>query len=118
MKEAIKLQWLVALTSGEYKQGTGQLVRHNNTEYDLKYCCLGVLCDLHHKLTGEGYWKDGYYITKSDKAMGNIPREVRLWADIPSNEFMIGNRREDFITMNDGLHYPFEKIADLIDQAL
>lgn len=34
----IKAEWVAALRSGEYKQGTSFLYRSNGT-----YCCLGVL---------------------------------------------------------------------------
>lgn len=34
-------EWIEALASGRYLQGTGNLC------YEGKYCCLGVLCDIH-----------------------------------------------------------------------
>lgn len=37
MDSKIKEQWVAALRSGKYKQGTGYLNR------DGKFCCLGVL---------------------------------------------------------------------------
>ena len=39
-------EWLVALESGEYKQGRGRLRDDNG------FCCLGVACDL----SGLGEW--------------------------------------------------------------
>jgi hypothetical protein len=41
MDATIKAQWVAALRSGEYEQGTGYL----NSD-DKKFCCLGVLCEL------------------------------------------------------------------------
>ena len=41
MKQKIKALWVAALRSGDYEQGIGQLRNEN------KFCCLGVLCDLH-----------------------------------------------------------------------
>lgn len=41
MNPTMKQQWITALRSGEYEQGTGFLRTINN-----KYCCLGVLCDV------------------------------------------------------------------------
>lgn len=35
-------KWIKALRSGQYKQGTHQLVSHDRG----KFCCLGVLADL------------------------------------------------------------------------
>lgn len=40
MKPEIKVKWVNALRSGEYKQGNGKLNR------DGAFCCLGVLTDL------------------------------------------------------------------------
>lgn len=41
MKEEIKRDWLIALRSGEYKQGKRQL--RNCEDGEWAYCCLGVL---------------------------------------------------------------------------
>lgn len=41
MNQEIKAKWVAALRSGEYKQGEGRL-RNGD-----KFCCLGVLCNLH-----------------------------------------------------------------------
>lgn len=43
MNSVIKAIWVEALLSGEYKQGTNYLKDGD------KFCCLGVLCDLHSK---------------------------------------------------------------------
>ena len=50
MKKRVKKLWVEALRSGGYKQGRKRL-RYGDT-----YCCLGVLCDLYRKETGEGKW--------------------------------------------------------------
>lgn len=42
MNRELKAKWLVALRSGEYQQGRGQLWdKHTN-----KFCCLGVLAKI------------------------------------------------------------------------
>lgn len=59
MKAEIAEKLALALESGEYEKGTGSL-----RSCDDKFCCLGVLCDLYHKETGEGEWvthDDGIY---------------------------------------------------------
>lgn len=38
----IKEDWITALRSGEYKQGTGRLITTDNSG-SIAYCCLGVL---------------------------------------------------------------------------
>jgi hypothetical protein len=40
LNKQFKKQWLAALRSGEYKQGTDQLV--NGSGSDASHCCLGV----------------------------------------------------------------------------
>lgn len=46
MKRAELIEkWLEALESGEYKQGTGQLVENYGTK-KARYCCLGVACQV------------------------------------------------------------------------
>lgn len=44
MDQTIKTQWVEALRSGEYVQGTGRL--HAEEKGKATWCCLGVLCDL------------------------------------------------------------------------
>lgn len=51
MNPEIKAKWVAALRSGEYKQGTNRLKMAD------RFCCLGVLCDLHSKETGQ-QWVD------------------------------------------------------------
>ena len=41
----IKEKWLKALRSGEYKKGRLYL-KEANQEGDIRYCCLGVLCEV------------------------------------------------------------------------
>lgn len=47
--KAIKSEWLEALKSGKYIQGTTSL---RNIENGItKHCCLGVLCEIHPNLS-------------------------------------------------------------------
>ncbi len=49
MNLAIKTKWVAALRSGEYEQGTGELM-HTSDESDYtEHCCLGVLTSLYAK---------------------------------------------------------------------
>lgn len=43
LTKVLKQEWLEALKSGKYVQGKAQL-KHKG-----KYCCLGVICDIHPK---------------------------------------------------------------------
>ena len=44
MNKRIKAKWLKALRSGKYKQGKGRLKSTKGKA--VRYCCLGVLCDI------------------------------------------------------------------------
>jgi len=75
MKPKIKKMWVEALRSGEYDQ-TQEYLRDC-----YGYCCLGVLCDLHRKVTGQGHWdKDNRYITETDDRNCALPQPVYEWA--------------------------------------
>ena len=50
MDPALKAEWVEALRSGEYTQGTGRLRNDEGGR-----CCLGVLCDI-AAAKGLGYW--------------------------------------------------------------
>ncbi len=43
-----KVEWVRALRSGRYQQGTGALLTYDNLQKDTtpKHCCLGVLCEV------------------------------------------------------------------------
>lgn len=43
-REAI-VEWVAALRSGEYTQGTGAL-KYTNNGFAARYCCLGVACEV------------------------------------------------------------------------
>lgn len=80
MNQEIKEQWVEALRSGKYKQGQGQLRDDNN-----KFCCLGVLCNLHAQAHPEiaaqqedpSSYLGGYEFP---------PKEVLKWAGLNSEE--------------------------------
>lgn len=54
MNQEVKKLWISALRSGEYEQGQ-KMLRNGD-----KFCCLGVLCDLYQKETGQGEWKSDF----------------------------------------------------------
>lgn len=91
LKEDVKEKWLAALRSEEYEQCTGRLrIRDTN-----QYCCLGVLCDVYAKETGEGEWKEYNkhglrlwdFHTKGDTKNKYLPDAVMDWAcNLQSND--------------------------------
>lgn len=116
MNQEIKAKWVAALRSGEYKQGEGQLRSGD------KFCCLGVLCNLHAQAHPE------VAATQSDPElyMGERflpPATVRAWAgfafaDGPNGPYLrLGHRTDHLPVLNDQ-DLNFKQIADLIEAQL
>lgn len=89
MNRKVIEEWIAALESGEYAQGTHELRPTKDT-----YCCLGVLCDLHAKSQG-GKWtepivdeEDG---SRTSYEYGGredyLPKVVQEWAGIDDAGF-------------------------------
>ena len=122
MKQEIKQKWIDALKSGEYQQGRERLKTK-----DGKYCCLGVLCDIYSKETGEGEWvKNKYggfaFEIEEKNSKWELPRKVYQWAELdgdnpifssPDNKFGTSSLAE----VNDA-GVPFDKIAFIIQEKL
>ena len=80
MNLEIKAKWVAALRSGEYTQGYGRL-----RDSDNKFCCLGVLCNLHAQAHPEIAAKQ----TDPGRYMGElgIPHDsVFIWAGMGVNK--------------------------------
>lgn len=108
MNERIKKLWINALKSGKYKQTRHQLRRGD------EFCCLGVLCDLHSKETGDK-WD-----LKSQPKYGSeseaLPQNVINWADLSSINPDFGPM-QTLAEANDG-DATFEEIAQIIEDKL
>jgi hypothetical protein len=89
MNNEIKQEWISALRSGEYKQAKHVL------NGDGGMCCLGVLCDLYMKKTGEGEWvprtakEEDSRVLQKYTSIGTFegsevvpPASVMKWADL------------------------------------
>lgn len=116
MNPEVKRKWVDALNSGEYEPAIKSLRTQDN-----RYCCLGVLCDIHAKETGnewdkEGSFTDYLYLGRDDQ----LPREVAAWAGIRGEcpqVYVPGLREQRLFVLNDkGM--PFDQIAALIDAQL
>lgn len=134
MNSEIKTEWLAALRSGEYKQGTRAL----NTEAGM--CCLGVLCDLYVK-KGNTQWVEEFVTENSDvdqmligqtikgitdpitkhTDFGILPIEVQNWAGlVENNPLTVPNKKEDlqYISALNDQGLTFSQIADIIQYSL
>lgn len=119
MNQEIKKKWTEALRSGNYQQGRNVLNRNG------KFCCLGVLCDLHSKETSN-QWEDRLLQTDLLPTMMYLdnacylPDKVVNWAGLQQlmgNSMIVDNQLRDLDDLNDQ-GYSFEQIADLIEAQL
>jgi hypothetical protein len=119
MNAQVKAKWLEALRSGEYKQGTRRLYIGE------RYCCLGVLCDLHAQEKGKSWDLTPEGTPRSEGRAGGrfylgecevLPLPVTNWAGLTStNPILYGIK--SLSEYNDEGE-SFNKIADLIEQNL
>lgn len=109
MNKEIKQKWVEALRSGEYEQGTESLRR------DGKYCCLGVLCDIHAYSLKKEWETDNDFYYSYDGASMYLPRAVFNWAGLTGRHPSVNG--ELLANLNDG-GTPFTEIADLIEKHL
>lgn len=111
MNAKVKRMWVKALLSGRYKQGKGTLRR------DGRFCCLGVLCDLHAKATG-GKWKkeitDDYSYHGSS---ATLPQVVAEWSGINDDDPRLSRTGFRAAKLNDS-GKDFNYIADRIENYL
>lgn len=107
MNPEIKTKWIAALKSGEYEQGTGYL-KHYNT-----YCCLGVLCDIHAKETGNSF-VEGCYFGQNRV----LPEEVIKWSKLGSScgTYRAGGVTYTLWELNDVEGLSFNEIANIIEK--
>lgn len=115
MNPEVKKKWIEALKSREYDQGVGGLCVGD------RFCCLGVLCDLHARETNKA-WDHQVGIERGAArycgCRNYLPQEVMEWAGLKSeNPVVGGNDRQALANLNDG-GYSFSSIANLIEENL
>lgn len=116
MNPTIKKKWVKALRSGKYIQGKNKLQTN-----DGKFCCLGVLCDIHSKEKGKKWTRSISFDTLNYlDASGLLPNEVSKWAGLKDNDpYVTSPKHEKTLSeLNDGGGYGFKKIANLIENQL
>ena len=105
MNPKVKQKLIAALRSGEYKQGNGRL--RNVAD---KFCCLGVLCNIHAQENPEfaetqrtrGLYDSSYY---------TLGKNVQTWSQVY-------NATNKLIDMNDTECRSFKQIANWIEKNL
>lgn len=118
MNPDIKKEWVAGLRSGKYTQGYGYLRSKDN-----KFCCLGLLCDIHDQKNEISLWNstivDNYILYDNDGAMP--PKEVRDWCGVESfheTKIVFEGQKVVLCELNDRFRLDFNQIADLIEAQL
>ena len=102
MNKNVKVEWVKALRSGEYKQGRGVL-RSKEDEY----CCLGVLCDV---LGVQWKKKEEYW--EANNRVGSLSRKIRRETEMePAKELVL-----QYLNDEEGKSFP--EIANYIEENL
>jgi len=133
MKQNIMKQWVKALRSGKYKQGTGTLKQYDS-KGNAQHCCLGVLCELYNQemrknkkktipekiFDNDSDFSFGY--TRFDGSCDGLPKSVRNWSGVKDSigRFFIGpnlfdNEHESLADLND-TGRQFKTIASIIEK--
>lgn len=90
MNEDVARTWSAALRSGRYLQGVGALRVLEWDGYDelarrppdrVRYCCLGVLCDLARE-AGVGDWDGVVFEVDGEYEQSQLPAAVARWAGL------------------------------------
>lgn len=112
-RENIRL-WVEALRSGRYKQGR-QTLRQKKDNV-IRYCCLGVACNVYKRVTGRGKWitTDVSGTHSFHGQMGVLPGSVADWLGLDDvNPNLLGDIKAS--SANDTYNWTFEAIADAIE---
>ena len=131
MNAAVKKQWVEALRSDQYEQGSCALRKHIHGQD--QYCCLGVLCDLYTKAFPDaaGRWDrvtpdsiipfcmldtDGTEQWQHEV----LTPAVREWAGLNSDDPILKFADDRFCisTLNDDERLGFHALARLIEEQL
>lgn len=108
MKKEIAEQWIEALRSGNYTQGTRKLCTVDADSGKEYYCCLGVLCDIL-----KTPYKNNDGAKEFDGEIGRLPKSVIEKTGIRSVYGLI-----DLLSLaylNDCEQKSFKEISEVIE---
>jgi hypothetical protein len=112
MNKRIKKLWIKALRSGEFRQTTSTL--REGSGKSARYCCLGVLCELHrrHSKTPARWTGDQYA-----GEVATLALEVQGWAGMDDDNPIVKPKKNTLAGLNDDGE-DFSYIADVIEKYL
>jgi hypothetical protein len=97
---------LVALRSGGYKQARGRLQNTGG------FCCLGVMCDVYEKETGNRLERTPSGLLYGTSLISHVG--VREWVGLKANRGW-NDTNESLVEINDRTDSSFAYIADFIE---
>jgi hypothetical protein len=118
MNAEIKRLWVEDLRQNPDLQGTGSLRKGD------KFCCLGRLCEVFKKEVGQGEWDhNNDFVLAGCRDDGLLPAAVVKWAELNDNSPTVTDPEDPdgyagLTELNDGRHYTFAQLADLIEEQL
>jgi hypothetical protein len=122
MNPDIKVRWVEALRSNNYKQAKGYLKTEDG------FCCLGVLCDIAVQdgviaapVKQSNTFDLVHYGYGRAEDTGELPTEVADWAGLDSYNPLVREDDESLASLvdwNDDYGYNFHQIAKLIEDNL
>jgi hypothetical protein len=95
LPKVFKKQWLKALKSGDYKQGTGSLISRNSNQENT-YCCLGVAA--HMCGSGDSILRCKYFIKKGEglRGISKIPDILKGDSGLPETLAQLNDAEDNF----------------------
>jgi hypothetical protein len=108
------MKWIAALRSGEFTQSRMALreqVRRGTD--DMRYCCLGVACEIYRRETGDGEWHGQGFAVTDNVVRAYLPLVVAEWLGTDTNPKLLGDKATKW---NDTLNQSFGVIADAIEK--
>ncbi len=119
--EKVYDEWIAALRSGEYLQGTGQLKFSKKST--TSHCCLGVLCEIQAK-RGIGVleastilpWEVNF-INRSTEESWDFTDNIPV-SEVTNSVFLEGNEVSVLWKMNDIKGKTFLEIAEYLEKEI
>ena len=115
MDTKVKSLWIDDLRANPELQGRGALYSNG------LYCCIGRLCEIYRKETGDGEWigrknSQPVFRTSNGRNSWVLPMSVQVWAGLKDPNPKAGKYPLSY--WNDTENKDFAEIADLIEENL
>lgn len=114
--------WKQELRSGNKRQAAGSLAIRLYKQKKVKYCCLGVACELFNKLEKRIKTKNNHKQIVYDGQVSVLPDCVKDWLGVLGDArvqcvYPDVIKRTDLVYLNDCKRLSFNLIADVIEES-